>query len=45
MGVLRCGIPDEIADELEHVRIAADVVEGVIAVGTVQVYQVKNADV
>ena len=44
MGVFRGGVADEIGDQLQHIRVVADVVEGVIAVGAVRVNQVENLD-
>ena len=44
MCVFRRGIADKICDQLQHVGVVADVVERVVAVGAIRVYQVKNLD-
>ena len=44
MGPLWCGVADEIGDQLQHVGVAADVVEGVITIAVIQVYQVNYPD-
>ena len=44
MCVFRGGVANEICDQLQHVVVVADVVERVVAVGAIRVYQGKNLD-
>ena len=44
VGVLGGGVADKVADELQHVGVAADIAEWVVAVGAFQIHQVKNFD-
>ena len=38
------GVADEIGDQLQHVGVAADVVEGIIAIAMIQVHKVDHPD-
>ena len=44
MGVLGRGVLDKVPDQLEHIGVAADVMERVIAVGAFRVNEVEHLD-
>ena len=44
VGVLGGGVADKVADELQHVGVAADIAEWVVAIGAFQIHQVKHFD-